>query len=196
MALDVARAARARALRQPRRARADRRARREPRGGRAGAPRRPPGPRLHGRLDPDRRGAQPGTPGSGDDPLIVGLSLDLPVWRGSYAAGEREARHGERAARGALDARIAALGAELEDAAFAVDDARRRLALYEDSLLPRAREAFELTLAAYRTGGATLLDLFDAERAWFEFELSLWRAARDHELGRARLEALIGGSLE
>lgn len=134
----------------------------------------------------------PATPGSGDDPIMIGFSMSLPVWRSSYAAAEREARHLLRSARQRLDATELEILASVENLAYRADDAGRRIGLYRDSLIPRAKEALELTLSAYRTGGATILDLMDSERAFLEFELSYWRACLEYSQGEARLRALTG----
>lgn len=134
-----------------------------------------------------------GTPGSGDDPFMLGLSLSLPIWGSSYSAAEREARfRGEAARQRIVDAQ-SRIQASVEEQAYRVDDAARRIGLYRDSLIPRANESLELTLASYRTGSATVLDLIDSERALLEFELSFWRACREHLQGKARLKALTGG---
>ena len=133
--------------------------------------------------------------GSGDDPFAVGLSMSLPVRTGRYAAGEREARHRIRAARLELDTAESSLRAAIEEAAFDVDDAARRVALYRDSLLPRASEGMRLAASSYRTGELSLLDLIDAERVLLEFDLAYWRASKEYHQGRARLAALIGGEL-
>jgi outer membrane protein TolC len=130
--------------------------------------------------------------GSGDDPWAVGLSMSLPVWTSRYAAAERQARHRLRAARLRADTAESALRAELEHEAFALDDAARRIGLYRDSLLPRAAETMRLSTSAYTTGGATLLDLIDAERVLLELELSFWRACKEYHQAEARLRALVG----
>ena len=96
----------------------------------------------------------------------------------------------------ALSDRRATLRAELEHAAFLLDDAARQVALYRDTLLPRAREGLEVTRTAYRSGSASVLDLIDSERALLEFETGYWRACRDHHQSLARLEALVGGEIE
>lgn len=137
-----------------------------------------------------------GTPGSGDDPLFLGLSLSLPVWTASYSAAEREARHLSRAARAKLVDATSSLSAHVTEEAYRVDDALRRVRLYRESLLPRAREALQLTTVSYRSGSASVLDLLDSERALLEFELSLWRACREYLQGEARLRELIGGSIQ
>lgn len=137
-----------------------------------------------------------GTPGSGDDPLFAGLSLSLPVWTSSYSAAEREARHSVRAARARLDDARSTLNADIVDEVYRIDDSQRRLVLYRESLVPRAREALQLTTAAYRAGSASVLDLLDSERALLEFELSYWRACREYLQGEARLTELLGGAAQ
>lgn len=135
----------------------------------------------------------PSTPGSGDDPFMLSLSFSLPVWRGSYAAAEREARARARAASERLEAAETELRAQLEDAVYRVEDAVRRLRLYRETLIPRASDTLDVTLAAYRGGDASVLDLIDTEQALLEFELAYWRACRDALQGAARLDALVGG---
>ena len=134
------------------------------------------------------------TSGSGDDPLLFGLTMTLPVWSSSYSAAEREARHSLRAAQALLDDARSSLNADITDQAYRVDDAQRRIHLYNESLIPRARESLQLTTVSYRAGGATVLELLDSERALLEFELSLWRACREYLQGEARLSELLGGA--
>ncbi len=135
------------------------------------------------------------TPGSGDDPLLVGLSLSLPVWTASYSAAEREAGHLVKAARARLDGARSTLHADVTEEAYRVDDAQRRIRLYQESLIPRARESLQLTAVSYRSGRSTVLDLLDSERALLEFELSLWRACAEYLVGEARLTELLGGAV-
>jgi cobalt-zinc-cadmium efflux system outer membrane protein len=136
------------------------------------------------------------TSGSGDDPLFLGISMSLPVWTSSYSAAEREAKHMVRAARARLDDARSLLNADITEEAYRVDDAQRRIQLYLVSLIPRARESLQLTTVSYRSGGASVLDLLDSERALLEFELSLWRACREYLQGEARLKELLGGAAQ
>ncbi len=134
--------------------------------------------------------------GSGDDPWGVRVMFNLPIWSPKYRAAEREADHQIAAAAHALSNRRETLRAELEHAAFLLDDAARQVVLYRDTLLPRAREGLEVTRTAYRSGSASVLDLIDSERALLEFETGYRRACRDHHQSLARLEALVGGEIE
>lgn len=136
-----------------------------------------------------------GTPGSGDDPWALRLNMTLPIWRGKYAAARREAAHSREAAGRLLVDRHNSLRADLELRAYELDDAARQIALYRDTLLPRARQSFEVVRASYRAGNASILDVIDAERILLAFEKAYWRASSNWEKSRADLEALCGGEI-
>ena len=101
-----------------------------------------------------------------------------------------------RAANAGLEDARSTLNADITDEVYRIDDSQRRLVLYRESLVPRAREALQLTTAAYRAGSASVLDLLDSERALLEFELSYWRACREYLQGEARLTELLGGAAQ
>jgi outer membrane protein TolC len=136
-----------------------------------------------------------GTPGSGNDPIAVMASVTLPIWRGKYVAAIREAEAARRAAQQALREEENALIARVERAAYALDEAARQIALYRDTLLPRTRQALDVTRTAYVAGRATLLDVIDSERSLLDFEKAFWRAVANHEQAIADLETLCGGEL-
>ncbi len=136
------------------------------------------------------------TPDSGDDPIALRVSLNLPIWAARYDAAEKEAEMRATSARQTLAHRRARLGADVEHATFELGDAARQLALYADSLLPRARESLRITRIAYEADRASLLDVIDSERALLEFETAYWRACRDQRQSLARLESLLGGPLQ
>lgn len=139
-------------------------------------------------------GALQPTPGSGDDPWALRVGFSLPLWRGRYRAHEREAEHAVRAAEAEFAQRRNELLADVEAAAFALEDAARQVELYRDTLLPRAREALSVVRTAYTAGSLDLLAVIDSERALLQFETAYWRACRDHHKSEARLEALMGGT--
>ncbi len=138
----------------------------------------------------------PATPGSGDDPFALRLSMNLPIWADADDAAEREADHRLRQAQLDLENSANRLEADVALSVFRYDDAARNLALQRDSLLPRAREAYDLIRASYRAGSASLLDLIDSEQALLDFELLYWNACRDLLQEEARLRALLGGTFE
>ena len=87
------------------------------------------------------------------------------------------------------------LHAQLELQIYRLDDAARQIALYQDSLIPRAQQAMEITQVEYESDNAALLDVIDSERELLSFEKSYWRAVSDYGKRLAELEALCGGDL-
>ena len=136
----------------------------------------------------------PNTPGSGDNPLAVSLSLDLPVWVKADDASERSASHVLRAAQLDLEQATRKLKAEVAAQLFAIEDAQRTRHLHRDVLVPRADETLSLLVSAYRAGEATLFELIETERLRLDLALAESRAGRDQRQAIARLRALVGAT--
>ena len=79
---------------------------------------------------------------------------------------------------------------------YRADNAERARRLHEDTLLPRAEESLNLTLADYRAGRASLVDLIDGEQLLLDLRLALSRSLRDEHMAQAELRELLGGDLE
>ncbi|MFT7680233.1 MAG: cobalt-zinc-cadmium efflux system outer membrane protein [Planctomycetota bacterium] len=134
--------------------------------------------------------------GSGDDPIALRLSMDLPVWRAADDAAERGAAHELRASHLEYEHAQRQLNADLAAILFRAENAESNRKLHRDVLLPRAEESLRLTLAAYRAGQASLTDLIDAERLQLALALTHTRAVRDTHLAIADLRALLGEDLQ
>ena len=128
----------------------------------------------------------------GKDPIIGSVSMNLPIWRDRIAAGVREARHRHLAAIRQKTQTTNSLNTALKLAAYRFRDANRKISLYRDTLLPKAKESLEATDASFRTGKASFTDLIDAERILLEFALSYERALADKAQRLAELEMLTG----
>lgn len=136
-----------------------------------------------------------GVRGSGKDPVVAMMSVNVPLWHERYRAREREAQARHLAALSAQTERENTLAGEVSRAFFDYDDADSRFRLYERTLLPKAKETLASYEAAFRTGTAGFLDLIDAERVLLEFELTSERAIADRAQHLAKLEMLLGRSL-
>ncbi|HJL05393.1 MAG TPA: TolC family protein [Polyangiaceae bacterium LLY-WYZ-15_(1-7)] len=140
------------------------------------------------------RGGDPAR--SGDDPLILGVSVGLPVDLGADRALARAARAEGDAHRADAEAARRDAAAEVARALAEVRDARRRAALHEETLRPQAEAAFEATLGAYQAGRVGVAALMMALREQLEVELGLERARADFAVAWARLEAAVGRPVE
>jgi len=130
--------------------------------------------------------------GNGDDPVIATASINLPIWRAKLDAGLRQARFKRQAAVQTRAARLNSLRARLKLVEFQYLDAQRKIALYRDTLLPKARQAVSASDAAYRSAKGGFQDLIDAQRVLLEFEITLQRAIADRAQRLAELEMVTG----
>ena len=131
-------------------------------------------------------------PDDGKDPVIAMISLNLPLWRDKYDAGVREARAEYYAARHQKKEKTNSLSSQLKMASYRLRDARRKIDLYGDALLPKARESLKVMESGYLAATGSFTDLIDAQRIFLEFALAYERALTDHAQSLAKLEMLVG----
>ena len=134
-------------------------------------------------------------PDSGDDPVIAGLTMNLPVFR--------DRRHGRVAEKEALISyansfhrqQVRNIATDIERSLYAYREAQRRIALYQDDLLPKVNQQLEVAINGFQSGQLTILELIDAEQNLLNFQLAENRAVADRALAVARLEARAGLTL-
>jgi outer membrane protein TolC len=137
----------------------------------------------------------PATPDSGKDAVMATVSINLPLWQGSYRSAEREARHRLAAAESDRDDARKRLEAELDLALYRLRDAERKIDLYRDALVPKAVQSLKVAQQGFETGTTTFISLIDAERLLIEFKLAHLRARADKGLWLAQVEMLTGREL-
>jgi outer membrane protein TolC len=131
----------------------------------------------------------------GDNDVVVGVELNLPIWRRSYRAGEMQARAMARRAQHEKKEAGNALAAQVEHAIFEYEDSGRKVDLYTSILVPRARELIGTSEAAYMAGTVDFLALIDAQRTLLQFSLERERFLADRQQQLARIEMLAGVDL-
>ena len=129
---------------------------------------------------------------SGDDPILLKFGFTVPIWREKYDAGVREAIARRLSAAGERADLAYRLSAGIHRAWYEHTDADRRVRLYEETLIPKAEESLQASLAGFRAGDTSFLDLLDTERTLLEFAIQAERARADRGKGLARLETLVG----
>ena len=82
------------------------------------------------------------------------------------------------------------LRTQIEAQVFLAEDAARQSDLYRTSLLPRAEEVVQLTLASYRAGNASALDWIDVQRTLLALRRAYWRAQLDQQQAQVELRTL------
>ncbi len=130
-----------------------------------------------------------------DNDLMLGVQMNLPIWRRNYKAGELQARAMARRAQHEKKDMENELVARTARALYEYEDNGRKLRLYGDELGPRAQELISVSEAAYLAGTVDFLNLIDAQQMLLEFRLERERASASRQQRLAELEMLAGTDL-
>lgn len=142
-----------------------------------------------------RESIMPNVEDNGKDPVMVMASLNIPLWFGKYRAAIREAESRYRAAQNERQNRQNEIFSALKMALYQFRDADRRISLFQDTLIPTARESLGVSEQAFISGKADFMNVIDAQRILLEFELSQERALADKNKKLAEIEKLLGSDI-
>ena len=129
---------------------------------------------------------------SGDDALVGMFSITLPLYRSKYEAGLAEAKSSKRSVEEMKRSKEFELSSKLAKTLFDIKDSKRRITLFQHTLVPKATESLESSYTAFEAGEISFVDLLDAERTLLDFKLSLSRAQADSGIAHTALAALVG----
>jgi len=130
-----------------------------------------------------------------DDDVMLGLQLNLPIWRRSYKAAELQARAAARRAQHEKQNMENELVARTARALYEYEDSGRRVQLYGMALVPKAEQLIGASEAAYMAGTIDFLSLIDAQQTLLEYQLEYERASASRQQRMAELEMLAGTAL-
>ncbi|MCI5168087.1 MAG: hypothetical protein D3903_18870, partial [Candidatus Electrothrix sp. GM3_4] len=131
-------------------------------------------------------------PDSGSDPVIAGVSMNLPIFRDRRHAKVTEKNAGIKTARSLKEVQKRGLKNRIEQGLYVYRDAERRVALYRDELLPKVEQQLEVAVSGFQSGKNSVLEMIDAEQSLLTFSLAESRALADRALAVAGLEAQAG----
>jgi outer membrane protein, heavy metal efflux system len=120
----------------------------------------------------------------------LGVSLPIPLWNRNRGAILGAAAARQQAAIQAEKLR-SSINAEINTASLAYADAAARLRKQRDEIQPRSAEIRQIISFAYSRGGASLLDLLNAERNDNDIRLATAQSMADAANAAAALKAAI-----
>lgn len=140
-------------------------------------------------------GSMAGITDNGRDPLIVSVSINLPLSFAKYDAAEKQAVSRLGALRHQEMNMTFMLSARLKQALVDLADADRKTGLYGSTLVPKAEQSLAAAITALSAGTADALDVLDAQRTLLSFQLELDRSLAARAKSIAWIEALTGETL-
>ena len=121
------------------------------------------------------------------------FAVTLPIWRDKIAAGIAAAQANKRATEARLSSEQIMLAVELAEKTFMYREASRNVGLFQERLLPRARQSLDVARAAYLSGQLDFLNVIDAQRTLLGIQLDEVQARTQRELALAELSLVIAG---
>jgi cobalt-zinc-cadmium efflux system outer membrane protein len=129
-------------------------------------------------------------PGGGPpvDTLNIGMSFPLPLWNQNKGA-INAAQAAVEQSRLAFAKLCAQMTGDLVNAQAAFDEASSRLQRYREQIAPQSASARDSVIFKFNKGGATLVDLLEAERTDNDVRLAMAQAMADTASTAADLTA-------
>lgn len=148
--------------------------------------------RLAGRPDLALRGSYDSMWSEPGYRWMVGVAVDLPVWRNRLASQRAEAEARLARAQAELAATEDRIGADVRGAAIELKEAHHLLEIFASRLLPAARDQLQAARSGFETGRGSFLGLIDAERSLRDVELGREQAIADLHRKQAELDRATG----
>ena len=123
------------------------------------------------------------------------VSINIPLWRDSYKAGERQAEAMVNQAAKEKEQMQNNLAATAQQVLFEFEDSTRKIHLYGDVLIPKSKEHLVASENAYQAGTIDFLALLDAVQGLLDYQLLYERSLADNAQKLAELEMLTGVEL-
>lgn len=129
----------------------------------------------------------------GIDNLTAGLTMNLPIYRQRLDAGVREAEAQAVATARRYDALKDETQREVKQLFTRATSQREMLRLFDDSIIPKTEQAFEVALREYQVGEAEFADLIANWRELLRFQITQAELESQFRQSIASLERVIGG---
>ncbi|BBB31794.1 outer membrane efflux protein [Thermotomaculum hydrothermale] len=129
---------------------------------------------------------------NGKDGLIFKIGMTIPLHRKKYhyQIDASNDRYLKEASEHVNTKNEKATG--IKKAFFDYLDGIRKLNLYQNSIIPRAKEALNVLISAYESEAGNYLDVIDAERVLLQFELEVLKSKKDILSAIADIERISG----
>jgi outer membrane protein TolC len=131
----------------------------------------------------------------GSDNWAITFGLNLPIWFERIEGGIREARSKLLASQHQYAAVQNRVQFQVEDALLRVRAQQELTDLFQKTIIPQARQAYEVSRSTYTAGRGDFLFVIDNWQKWLTFTIQYHRALGELERSVADLEEAIGLSL-
>jgi cobalt-zinc-cadmium efflux system outer membrane protein len=129
----------------------------------------------------------------GNDNVAIGMGVNIPIYRKRLNAGVRQAEANVVATAREYDSLRDATLEQVLDLFAQAQSQRELLTLFEEDILPKARQTLEVSTPAYNVGQVDFLTLLDNFRQLLRYEINYRRLEASLHQTLAELERVVGG---
>ena len=135
-------------------------------------------------------------PVEGSDFLSLGVTLNLPVYRGRKQGQQvLEARARRKAAEAEYETMKQQIFLQIQQLCIDIQTHREEAELFHTAIIPQADQSLTAAMAGYQVDKVDFLTLLDNQMSLFNFEIAYYRHLIEYEKSLAELEAVVGERL-
>lgn len=131
----------------------------------------------------------------GQDPWALGAQMSIPIWHQKYDAMENEAKWKHQAAHASVEELSDRYDALVVDLYAEANRAQETANLYQQTILPQARQTLAADQEAYSNGGVEFDRVIRDYRNLLTLELGLHQAKGDLAISIVKLQQVAGNDL-
>ena len=133
---------------------------------------------------------------NGDDPILLGFSVNVPIYRTRLDAGVREAESRVVAATRQYDSLRDRTAESVKDLYTQAISQYDLVKLFRDDILPKSKQTLEISQSDYQVGKVDFLTLIDNWQQLLRFQIAYHRIESQLQQTLAALERVVGGQLQ
>lgn len=133
---------------------------------------------------------------NGRDPVLLALSINVPLYHKRLGAGVREAEARACASARQYDALRDRTTEEVTDLFAQATSQHGLVELFRDEIIPKADHTLQVSRSAYKVGDVDFLQLIDNWQQLLKFQIAEHRLESQLRQTLATLERVVGGQLQ
>jgi outer membrane protein, heavy metal efflux system len=127
-----------------------------------------------------------------EDAYGVQFGMSIPLWFGKNTSRTAGAKASVQKAKAMKSNLVNQTYTQIRMLYLKLANAERLITLYQDQMLPQAIDSADKAEAWFRQGEGSFSDFVEAQKAAYNFQLSLARAQADYGITLAALEQMVG----
>ncbi|HID74417.1 MAG TPA: TolC family protein, partial [Planctomycetaceae bacterium] len=132
---------------------------------------------------------------NGEDAVLLGFSVNLPIYRRRLDAAVREAEARMVSTARRYDSLRDRTAEAVKDLYAQAISQYELVRLFREEIIPKAQQTLDVSTSAYQVGDVDFLQLIDNWQQLLRFEITRYRLESQFQRTLASLERIVGGEL-